>query len=786
MKVKKVNQKPLNSKKKKSAIAKRKKRGLNKLTTEESFEQNFETDSDACVDDEDKNIDNKDNEEINSDSSEGNLDPVEHKKSLMKLRKKKELSKLTTEEFFKQNFEMDSDAYDSYDDDDDKNIDNKDNDQMDSDSSEGDLDPAEHKKSLMKLKDTDPEFYKYLKENDKNLLDFRVSDDEDDNSSIDGSDNRHVPNENLEVASDDSDFQPEETDGDSKKKITLQLLKTWQQKIQTDKSIVTIKCTVEAFHAALDSVAVLPDTTTEYKVEGSATFNAVMQLCIMYLPDAFKRFLNLDSESQEAHKSKRFGKIRWILKLYLSDLIKLLQSVASTSILTVLLKHLRQMLPYTRSFSSLTKPLLKILIKLWSTAEETVRVTAFLNILHIATSKESVLEKLVKNMYVKYVQNTKFVSPNTLPGINFMKHSLVEIYLLNHDISYNHAFLYIRQLAINLRNAITLKKRENFQAVYNWQYINSLRFWTDLITKSKEKSMLRSLLYPLVQIIVGTIKVIPTAQYYPLRFHCVEMLITISEKTGMFIPILPFLLEILDSYDFNKRHKAVTMKPIPLICILRMSKSQLVENGFKDSIIETVYRFILEDAANESHKIYFPDVYIPCIIQLKAFLKKCRVATYCKKIKQLLNMIEENRKYIEAERIKIPIDLKNTAEITNWENRVKTDGTEIAKFYASWIQIHKSQMLKLLTKNEEVLNVPARALKRQKLDERDAEDSEEESEFEFRLKGTESEGETKKPINKAKKHKKNKKRKTINNVEDEDLPKEDTDIVQDINSDDWG
>lgn len=148
-------------------------------------------------------------------------------------------------------------------------------------------------------------------------------------------------------------------------------------------------------------------------------------------------------------------------------------------------------------------------------------------------------------------------------------------------------------------------------------------------------------------------------------------------------------------------------------------------------------------------------------------------------------MIEENRKYIETERTKITIDLKNTAEVTNWENKMKTDGTEIAKFYASWIKIHKSEMLKLLTKNEEANNVPVKLSKKQKLDERNPEDSEEESELEFRIKGTESETGRKKPLNKAKKLKKKKIINEKDNVEDEDLPKENTDIVQDININNW-
>ncbi|EZA53701.1 Nucleolar complex protein 2-like protein [Ooceraea biroi] len=738
-------------------------------------------------------------------------------KTTINKKKNKDLSKLTAEEFLGQKFEHDMSSDDGEENGDINDRENGSSEQEDSDSCESDLDPAEHMKSLKKLKDTDPEFYDFLKKNDKNLLDFKMSDDEDDDDDFSiNNDDMDIPDEKLEacVASDDSDYQPEEggTEGSLKKKITIQLLKTWQQEIQTDKSTSTIKHAIDAFHAALESVAVSPDDSTLYKVEGGVAFNGVMELCVMYLPDALKRFLKLDSESHEAHKSKRFAKVRGILKLYLTDLIKLLQSVTSSSILMVLLKHLRQMLPYTQSFSSLTKPLLKILLELWSTGEETVRVVSFLNILRITTShKESILEKLLKTMYVKYVQNSKFVSADTLPGINFMKNSLIEIYLFDHNLSYHHAFLYIRQLAIHLRNAVTLKKKENFQAVYNWQYINSLRLWTDLVNKTKANSALRSLLYPLVQIIIGTIKVIPTAQYYPLRFHCAQMLINISKETNVYIPVLPFLLELLETFDFNKKHKTVGLKPTPLIYILRLSKSQLEENTCRDNVLETVYQLILEYSANESNKMYFPDLYIPCIIHLKAFLKKCHVAAYCRKMKHLLGLIEENRKFILSKRSTIHLELHNMENATELENQVKVEGTAIAKFYASWIKIHEAQKLKLLNKKEDEFTVPVVRRKKQKLDKegaegseeesecelriKGAEDSEEESEFEFRIKGAEdtkektenssSEIKTKPEKIKQKKKREKKKKKITDDAEDKQLQEEMPDIVQDINSDDW-
>ena len=64
-------------------------------------------------------------------------------------------------------------------------------------------------------------------------------------------------------------------------------------------------------------------------------------------------------------------------------------------------------------------------------------------------------------LYSAYVRNAKFTSPTTLPFIQLMQRSLVEIGQIDVSLTYRYTFVYIRQLAIHLHNAITVKKKVN-------------------------------------------------------------------------------------------------------------------------------------------------------------------------------------------------------------------------------------------------------------------------------------------------------------------------------------
>lgn len=119
-------------------------------------------------------------------------------------------------------------------------------------------------------------------------------------------------------------------------------------------------------------------------------------------------------------------------------------------------------------------------------------------------------------------------------------------------------------------------------------------------------------------------RLIPTPRYYPLRFHCINALITLSNASGVFVPVIPFILEVFDITDFNKKHATISPKPVNFSFLLKLNKQQLLDKSFKDVLIDIVYDNLILLLQNQSHHISFPELVLPLMIRVSDFfhLKK--------------------------------------------------------------------------------------------------------------------------------------------------------------------
>ena len=362
---------------------------------------------------------------------------------------------------------------------------------------------SKQKKYLAGLKDNDPEFFEFLKENDKELLDFDESSSDEEEDGKD--DSVHRPPDALEVASDESDYEEDETTEEKvgSKTLTTKLIDKWSEQIKDKPDVKIIGCIIQAFRNSIEAIADGDETEVQEqdkakgkknkkkpknkedqnyvcKSGGGATFNSIARLCLSELTLAISKVLKIENvegkQSKDPRKSKSWGKLNKYLKMYTMDLTKLLKSGGGGgepgSVVSAVLKHVHGLIPYYSVLPKSSKILVRNLMTLWSShKEESVRVLSFMCILRLArrvtkitdkTNENDIdidndgtqLESIMKQMYMAYIRNVKFTSPNSWPVINFMRRSLAEIYNLDPVLSYRYAFVYIRQLTIHLRNAM--------------------------------------------------------------------------------------------------------------------------------------------------------------------------------------------------------------------------------------------------------------------------------------------------------------------------------------------
>lgn len=557
----------------------------------------------------------------------------------------------------------------------------------------------EHKHQLEALKEKDPEFYKYLKENDAELLDFG---DQGDLSEVDelseGEDEEEGPAKKKKKRSAKGGEDKEAEDNT----LDLATVKKWEQLMEKQHSIRAMRQAVLAFRSAAD-INETENKAHRYSISSPDVYHQVLVTALNMVPKVLAHHLPVkelaSGKVKVSLETKKFKTLTPLIKSYTSSVHQLLTNLSDAQTLKLTVSSIEPMLPYLLQFRKQLKILVRTVAGIWSdvSSTEATRITAFLLLRRLMVLGDSgIKENVLKTTYEGIVRGCRNTTIYTLAGINLMKNSAAELWGIDQDIAYTTGFGFIRQLAIHLRSSITNTTKESYKAVYNWQYVHSLDFWSRVLSQhcdgyleaqAGKQSALRPLIYPVVQITLGAARLIPTPQYFPLRFHLTRSLLRLSRATGTYIPLASTLLEVLNSAELRKPPKSSTLRPLEFATTIRAPKSYLRTRVYQDGVGEQVAELLAEFFVLWTKHIAFPELSVPVVVMCKRWLKQVSSragGNKNSKVNQMLLLlvqkVEANARWVEERRAGVTFAPRNRAEVESFLKDVNWEATPLGAF----------------------------------------------------------------------------------------------------------
>ncbi|CCK68013.1 mRNA-binding ribosome synthesis protein NOC2 KNAG_0A03260 [Huiozyma naganishii CBS 8797] len=593
-----------------------------------------------------------------------------------------------------------------------KQSENKSNDTSDDSSSSEEEDMATNMAALSK---EDPEFYKYLQENDKGLLDFAGS------NPLDGAESSDEE-EGQDAGEEETQHEAAELEeaGSNKIELTVSLVKSWKNELRNAPNLKLLRNVIIAFKVA---VHINNEDGTEdhkYAVNDERAFHQLMFVVLKDLPQAIQKMVPYKNTrgSRTLPTGTNVSKISSIIKVHSGSLLTLLNDVTNTETAAMILHSIEQLLPYFLSYRRILKEMLKIIVQIWATTREIETQVAAFAFLHSACKefKKSALELVLKLTYSTFIKSCRKTNIRSMPLINFQKNSAAELFGIDEALGYQIGFEYIRQLAIHLRNTMSATSKKNqkinaadaYKIVYNWQYCHSLDFWSRVLSFScnpeKEQgreSPLRQLIYPLVQVTIGTTRLIPAPQFFPLRFYLVKSLIRLSQNTGVFIPIFTILFEVLTSTAFTKPPKRKNNpEAFDFDHNIRCPQGYLGTKIYQDGLCEEICDLLGEYFVLYCKSVSFPELTTPVVISLRRYIKTSKSIKLNKRLSNIVEKLHQNISFIEDKRAHVDFSPSNKTEVNRFLNDVPWQKTPLGSYVSVQREV-KEEKAKLIRESLE-------------------------------------------------------------------------------------
>nr|QUE41924.1 nucleolar complex protein 2 [Fragaria x ananassa] len=553
----------------------------------------------------------------------------------------------------------------------------------------------EHKEQLERLHEKDPEFYDYLKQHGEELLQFADEDIEDD-SDTNLEDEETQEGDEIEEDEETIDHEVKKKGKDTPKKVvTTEMVDSWCNTIQETGKLSAIHSLMKAFRTACHYGDDKEDESTlDFSIMSSSVFNKVMVFVLNNMDGIIRNLLELPAFGGKKETiidlmtTKRWKNYNHLVKSYLGNALHVLRQMTDTDMISFTLRRLKHSSIFLAAFPILLRKYVKTAIDLWGLGGGALPISSllFLRDLCIRLGSDC-LDECFKGIYKAYVLNCQFMNAAKLQHVQFLGNCVVELYGVDLPTAYQHAFVFIRQLAMILREALSSKTKEAFRKVYEWKFMNCLELWTGAVCAYGSEADFRPVVYPLAQIIYGAARLVPTARYLPLRLRCIRMLNRIAASTGTFTPVSMLLLDMLEMKELNRPTTGGVGKAVDLRTVLKVSKPTLKTRAFQEACVLSVVDELAEHLAQWSYSIAFPELSFIPGVRLRSFCKSTKVERFRRATRELIRQIEANSQFITERRKAISFLPNDPAVVSFLEEEKKSEASPLSQYVTTLRQI---------------------------------------------------------------------------------------------------